>query len=193
MIDLELARVLAEVRRRLDGLSVPFVVGGSIASSAYGEPRLTRDVDLVIELPVDRAAEFAAAFTPDFYVSLDAVLEAVRDRRSFNAVHVESGFKVDFFVRGDTAFDHEEFRRALPTPLGDAPALTMPVKAPEDSILRKLEWYRAGGGASEQQWRDVLALLALNAGLLDDAHLDRWALELGVGDLLRRAREQASA
>lgn len=106
-------------------------------------------------------------------------------------MHLDSGIKVDLFVRGDGAFDVEEFRRALPTSLDAAASLQLPVKAPEDPILRKLWWYREGGEVSDQQWRDVLALLALNADVLDHEHIARWAREIGVSDLLERARERA--
>src|SRR5256885_1308825 len=63
-------------------------------------------------------------------------------------------------------------------------------KTPEDTILRKLEWYRAGGEVSEQQWRDVLGVLAVGRARLDDAYPDRWAASLQLADLLARARRE---
>lgn len=193
MIELDLVRVLADMSARLDRLSIPFHVGGSVASSTYGEPRLTRDLDLVVELGEPQLEALLRVLEPDYYVSREAGLEAIRGRRSFNAVHIATGVKVDLFVRGDSLFDREEFRRAVPTAMGDGSSLVVPVKAPEDTILRKLLWFRAGGETSDQQWRDVLALLALNAGVLDDAHLDRWASDLGLSELLARARAQSAA
>jgi len=99
-------------------------------------------------------------------------------------------FKLDFFVLGDGAFDREEFRRRVPMSIESGhPALYF--KTPEDTILRKLLWFRDGGGTSEQQWRDVLGVIALQRGSLDDAYLDDWAGRLGIADLLNRARNQA--
>lgn len=181
--------LIRDVAARLDRLGIDYLVGGSIAASLHGELRVTQDVDLVVELDPDRANHLVRALEPDFYASREAAQEAVRDRRAFNAVHVESGWKVDFFVRGDAPFDLEEFRRRTRLDLGDGgPPLI--VKTPEDSVLRKLEWFRSGGGVSELQWRDVVGLLR-HAGTLDAPYLDRWAAELGVVDLLAKARREA--
>jgi hypothetical protein len=188
----EILAVLRTVAGRLDDLRIPFLVGGSLASSIFGEPRLTRDIDLVVELPDDRVAALAGALEPDFYVSLEAMREAVAEARSFNAVHLATTIKVDFFVRGPRPFDLEEFRRRRPIEIARGPLLVVPVKSIEDSVLRKLRWYRDGGEAASQQWRDVIALLALNAPTLDEPHLDFWAAELGVSDLLARARREVA-
>jgi hypothetical protein len=180
--------VLRQVVQVLDDLGVPYVIGGSFASSAYGEARSTRDADLVVELHADSIEALASRFESDFYISRDAMREAIREHRSFNAIHLESMFKVDFFVRGESAFDREEFGRRIARPLQELGGHTWFIKTPEDTVLRKLEWYRASGDTSEQQWRDVLGVLAVWRGRLDDGYLDRWAVTLGVSDLLERAR-----
>jgi hypothetical protein len=186
----EFVAVLRLVDGRLRDLGLSFMVGGSVASSAYGEPRMTRDVDLVIELTREGIEPLILALGTDFYVSRDAMLEAVRDSRSFNAVHVDSGIKIDFFVRGSAPFDTEEFSRRRPFEIEGQPPLVVPMKSIEDSVLRKLQWFRDGDEASEQQWRDVIGLLALNAPELDRAYLSRWAATIGVKDLLERADRQ---
>jgi len=172
----------------LDGLGIPYVIGGSFASSAYGEARSTRDADLVVELGLDQVEALASRLESDFYISRDAMREAIRDRRSFNAIHLESMFKVDFFVLGQSAFDREEFRRRVSRPVEELGGQTWLIKTPEDTVLRKLEWYRSGGEVSDQQWRDVLGVLAVWRGRLDEVYLDRWAAALRVSDLLERAR-----
>lgn len=182
------AQVVLQVVTLLDQLGIRHHIGGSIASARRGTYRATEDVDVVIDIASKDLDGIERAFGPDFYLSRSAMDEALERRSSFNAIHLESGFKVDFFVVGHRPFDREEMRRASPEILfeGSAPVIT---KSIEDLVLRKLEWYRAGGEASELQWRDVLGLLSVGSSL-DDAYLDEWARELGVEDLLSRAREQ---
>ncbi len=180
--------VLRRVVQVLDELGVAYVIGGSFASSAYGEARSTRDADLVVELRSDEVEALASRLEGDFYMSRDAIREAIRDHRSFNAIHLESMFKIDFFVLGESAFDREEFGRRVPRPIEELGGHTWLIKTPEDTVLRKLEWYRASGDKADQQWRDVLGVLAVWRGRLDEAYLDRWAATLGVSDLLERAR-----
>ena len=184
-------RLLREVAAVLDRLGLPYCVGGSWAAGLFGEPRMTRDLDLIVPLEAGAVEELAAALEPRFYVNRDAMLEAVRERRAFNAIDPESGLKVDFFVRGDSPFDHEEFRRRRAESFDEQGEIRLQVKSPEDSVLRKLLCYREGGSVSEQQWRDVLGILSVSAGTLDEAHLDHWAGELGLTDLLARARAEA--
>ena len=68
---------------------------------------------------------------------------------------------------------------------------TLFVKSPEDTVLRKLLWYRAGGEESAKQWRDVVAVLRISGPVLDLPYMERWAVELGIDDLLRRALLQS--
>jgi len=183
--------VLAGAVRVLDELGIAYLIGGSFASSAYGETRFTQDADIVIDLRPEQLETLAAKLEPDFYVDRGAMREALSERRSFNAVHLDSAFKIDFFVLGNGLFDQEEFRRRAPLQMPEPAGATLVFKTPEDTILRKLEWYRSGGEVSEQQWRDVLGVLKFASDRLDQAYLDRWAATLGVSDLLHRAREQA--
>jgi len=185
------ADVLRDVAGILDSLGIPYVVGGSIASSLHGEARYTRDADVIVDLPEDRLEPLAKALEPRFYVSRDAMREALRTRDCFNAVEPESGFKIDSFILGRGAFDLEEFRRGIREPSPPAGRSPLMYKTPEDTILRKLQWYRAGGEVSDQQWLDVLGVLAVGRDRLDHVYLDRWASELGVTDLLAKARAEA--
>ena len=129
--------------------------------------------------------------TPIQILTREAIHEALRDHEAFNAIHLGSTFKIDFFVRGNSPFDREEFRRRVTYQLEESDDPGLVFKTPEDTILKKLEWFRAGGEVSEQQWRDVLGVLAVSDAKLDNAYLDRWAASLGLADLLTRARGQA--
>lgn len=143
----------------LERLGVPYVIGGSFASSVHGEPRSTSDIDIVADLRIEQVSAFVAMIGPDYYVSADAVRNAVHSRSSFNVIHAHAGIKVDVFIAGQDPFEQERLKRRQPVrPLADS-GPTLFVDTAEHSILRKLEWFRRGGEVSERQWRDVLAML----------------------------------
>jgi len=130
----------------LDQLNVRYHIGGSLASSTYGTPRATADVDLVAELDFEQIDSFVRQLQDGYYVDRAAVEEAVRLRRSFNLIHFDTMIKVDVFIPESLGFDQQELNRARPQPLDAAEqARTFFVKSPEDLILRKLTSYRAGG------------------------------------------------
>lgn len=176
----------------LERLGVRYHIGGSLASSAYGVPRATADVDLVAELRLEQAAALVEELRARYYVDLDSVREAVQDRRAFNLVHLDTMVKVDVFVPEARPFDQQELSRARPQTLDvveDARAFFL--KSPEDLVLRKLSWYRAGGELSERQWSDVIGVLKVQGERLDGEYLAHWAAELNVADLLERALVEA--
>jgi hypothetical protein len=158
---------------------VPFMVTGSLASTAYGEPRATRDVDIVIDPAPAGLDALISLLRPEFYVSADAARDALRERGMFNVIHLETGWKVDLIVRKDRPFSREEFARRRPAHLFGSDVF---VVSPEDSLLSKLEWAQKGG--SEQQLRDAAGIAARTP--LDSAYLHRQAAALGITDLLER-------
>jgi hypothetical protein len=187
----ESLEVVQEVAAALTALGIPYALGGSMASSLLGRPRFTQDADITVEPFAGREAALVARFDRDYYVTLPAVLDAVRRQSSFNIIHTPSGFKVDVFIRKDRLFEQSVMarRRALSVPGQTGQELF--VVGPEDIILLKLEWYRLGGETSERQWKDVLNVLQVQAGHLDEAYLDHWAADLKVDDLLARARQES--
>jgi hypothetical protein len=184
---------LTPVVDALDRVGVRYHVGGSMASSVYGTARSTADVDVVADLALDQVDAFVHELESAYYVNTAAVREAIRLKRSFNLIHLSTFIKIDIFVPEQRPFDQQEQSRAQRHPLdGDADARQFLVKSPEDLVLRKLVWYRAGGEVSTQQWSDVLGVLKLQVGRLDVDYLRHWAAELGVSDLLERALADAS-
>lgn len=178
--------VALHVAAAIEDAGGAYFVGGSIASSIHGEPRSTNDIDFVVELPLGRLEEFRRRLGPDFEVDLDMLRDALRSSSSANAFHLPTVTKIDFFGRGYDGYDAMEFSRRRPVVTASGAPLI--VKSPEDTILRKLLWYRMGGEVSERQWRDVVAVLHISASALDDAYLDLWAERLAIADLLGRAR-----
>lgn len=183
----ELAATLAAVARAFETLGVPWAVGGSVASAAYGEPRATNDVDVVAVLDVVATRRLGALLGDDFYYSEDAAREAVTAHGSFNVIDQRSIIKVDVFVpaTGPLGVGQLARRRTLEI----LPGLTLPILAPEDVVVQKLRWYRMGGEVSDRQWRDVVAVL--RGGDLDDAYLERTCRDAKLDDLLERARADA--
>ena len=183
---------LVHVAELLERLGIPYHVGGSVASSAHGMYRASADIDFVIDPTSDQLEALVHALEPEFYLSHSAMVEALAHRSTFNAIHDETSFKIGFFIKGAAPFDEEELRRSIRQVVGDEPGHTVLLKSPEDTILRKLEWFRRGGETSERQWQDALSILAAARGRLDEAHLERWSRELGIADLLDRARQQVA-
>jgi len=181
---------LLYIAQLLERLDIPYHVGGSIASSAHGMYRASADIDFVIDPTGHQLEALARALEPGFYVSRSAMTEALSSRSTFNAIHDETSFKIDFFIKGTAPFDAEELRRSIRQEVGDGRGHTVLLKSPEDTVLRKLEWFRRGGEVSERQWQDVLSILAAARGQLDGTYLERWAPELGIADLLDRARKE---
>ncbi|HYT91393.1 MAG TPA: hypothetical protein VEL76_21955 [Gemmataceae bacterium] len=184
--------ILREVLGALTKLGIPYALGGSMASSIHGIARYTQDADVTVEPFSGKEAQLVALFGSDYYVSLPAVRQAVRDRSSFNILQTRAGFKIDVFVRKDTPFEEAALARRVQFSLPEQAGPPIDLLTAEDVILFKLHWYRLGNESSSQQWVDVLGVLKVQAGRLDEAHLDRFAAELGVGDLLARARKEAA-
>jgi hypothetical protein len=164
------------------------MVSGSIVSSLQGEPRATHDADLVIDISAeDLPALLGALDDPSLYLDDQAAASAVSQHRMFNLIDTTTGDKVDFWPLTDTAFDRSRFTRRIAV---EALGMRLVVSAPEDTILKKLEWSRQSGG-SEKQFGDALRVYEVQAGQLDEEYLRNWATELGVADLLARLLEEA--
>ncbi len=182
-----------EVIAALSRLNIPYAVGGSWASSMFGKMRFTHDADLTVEPFPGKEAEFVASFGEEYYVALSAVEDAVRRRSSFNIIHLPTNFKVDVFVRKERPFEQSLMARRQARTLPSLPDILIFVVSPEDIILLKLEWFRLGNEVSERQWTDILNVLDIQRGRLDQAYLDHWAQVIGVADLLARARQESAS
>jgi hypothetical protein len=174
-------------------LGVPYVVGGSFASTVHGVVRTTLDTDIVADLQIGQAQSFASALADTFYVDPESVREAIRKRSSFNVIHLRTMFKVDVFIPKDRPFDQQQLARRRPWSVGSTPERVIYVASPEDTILAKLEWYRLGDEVSERQWRDILGMLEVQRGSLDMSYMTHWARLLRVDDLLERASRETPA
>lgn len=194
MTTARIEEALSPVVDAFDSLGIAYHVGGSVASSVYGAARATLDVDVVARLQASHVQPLVRALDGAYYIDEDAVREAIRGRRSFNAIHLTTMIKIDVFVAGDEPFDAEEFARIRLDSLdGEPDTRAFYLKSPEDIVLRKLQWYVATAGVSERQWRDILGVLSVQAKTLDWRYLRHWATRLELADLLEHALADASA
>jgi hypothetical protein len=179
--------VTLKVTAIFEQLSVPYLIGGSLASTLYGMIRTTQDSDIVAEMRPEHLQPFVLALQNEFYVDDEMIAEAIQRNTSFNIIHRESMFKVDVFIPRPRPFLQSQLARAQRQTFTFENEVSAKFASPEDTILSKLEWYRMGGEVSERQWRDILGVLKTRAGELDLVYLRKWAIEIKVADLLERA------
>jgi len=187
----ELLAAVARIVAAFDALDVDYLVGGSVASSLFGEPRQTLDADLVARLLGRHAEPLVAKVSGEFYADLSAIVAAIQNQGCFNLIHLETVTKVGVFIRWRDPFGQSQFARRQKKSVGQAAPREFFFATAEDTVLAKLDWYRKGGNVSDRQWRDLLGVLKVQAGSLDRAYLVHWAGELGVTDPLRRALNEA--
>lgn len=174
------------VTRILEQLDIPYAIGGSMASTAYGRIRATMDVDIVADMQEQHIQSFLALLGGDFYADAETIRQAVKRRTSFNLIHLTTLFKVDLFVSQNRPFDQQQLARRQ-NQLLELPDQTAFIVSPEDVILAKLEWFRLGDEVSERQWRDVQGVFDVQGDRLDRDYLRQWAAVLDVADLLHKA------
>ncbi len=171
--------VLKAVTADLEGGGIPYMVTGSMAANFYTVPRMTRDIDLVIELFERDVDRITRLFQQDYYIDRDMVQRAVREHTMFNMIHNALVVKVDCVVRKETEYRREEFARRRTVSIAGQQVF---IVSPEDLILSKLDW--AKESRSEMQLTDVRNLLN-SLHDLDMAYLSQWADRLGLASLYR--------
>ncbi|WP_395745087.1 hypothetical protein [Prosthecobacter sp.] len=177
----------------LDELGVRWFLGGSLASSVHGIPRATFDADIMADLLPSHVRPLIKLLGDEWYADEGDIMDALKQRSSFNLIHFATAMKVDVFVPKARRFDGGEFARSRRMPVAEGSSTEASVCCAEDIVVAKLEWYRLGGEDSERQWQDVLGVLRLNSERLDTQLLQQSAEEVGVSDLLRKALDVAGA
>jgi hypothetical protein len=180
-------QVTQKVVTVFDRLEIPYFIGGSLASALYGVARATMDADLVADIHLIHIPELVSALDGEFYIDAEMIRDAIEHASSFNLIHMETMFKVDIFLLKQRPFDLIQMKRRKVQEVGNETGDRAYFSTAEDIILAKLEWYRAGGEASERQWRDILGVLNLQGDRLDTRYMQKWAASLGIQDLLARA------
>ncbi len=167
--------IVRDVSLRLDGAGIAYMLTGSMAMNYYAQPRMTRDIDLVVALAAPDADRIVRLFHPDYYVSEEAVRDSIAAKSIFNLIHEESVIKVDCVVRKDTLYRRAEFERRRRIEIDN---FSTWIATKEDLIISKLDW--AKDSHSELQMRDVQNLLATG---YDQDYIQQWTKELGLTNL----------
>lgn len=175
----------------LESLGISYCLCGALAAMLHGEPRTTRDIDLIANIRAQHITPLYRALDGIFIVQHSDIVDAMMRREadpnshaSFSMNHANTLFKVDIFLPG-RPFDQQQLQRRVAQPVDDESGRVLQIASAEDTILAKLDWHQIT--PSERQWRDVQAILRVQAGALDQAYLRYWAAELGIGELLEAA------
>lgn len=172
--------LLADCLRRLNGLGLPYMLTGSMASNFWGIPRTTHDLDFVVTFAADRVEALVGAFQNGYAIDAASVDRAIRTSHMFNAIDHRSALKVDFWVLRRAPFEQGMFARRLRVTLFGEPAW---IATAEDTLLHKLYWN--GITPSDRQLGDAAGIVAVQGADLDRDYLEHWARELGLTPVLR--------
>lgn len=167
--------ILRDVAAKLDAADIGYMLTGSMAMNYYAQPRMTRDIDLVLAATATESDLIVRLFSPDYYVSRDAVVDSIACESVFNLIHNESVIKVDCVVRKGTVYRRLEFERRRRIRLTD---FEIWITSKEDLIISKLAWAR--NSHSERQLGDVRNLLQSGC---DIDYVGQWTRELGLASL----------
>lgn len=187
----EIALVVKRVLEGLERLGIPYLVGGSMASSAFGDYRATNDLDVSVRMTESHVQPLIEEFSKDFMASESEILEALQARReyaSFQLLHFDTAFKIDAFIADESEFTRAEFERRVKVELQYG--LTAWLSSPECVVIRKLRWYELGNRVSDRQWNDIVKVLEVQNGSLDEDFLDHWAGQFRLLSLLNEARAE---
>jgi hypothetical protein len=182
--------VLYTVLDAFNEVGIRYFIGGSLASAYYGVTRSTLDADIVADLRIDQIEALADVLKDEFYADLGMLRSAVNNQSSFNLIHLQTIFKVDVFILKKRPFDQIQFERRISQILSSDSDKRAYITTAEDIVLAKLEWFRMGGEVSDRQWRDILGVMKVQGESLERDYLWRWAAELGVADLLKKAFQE---
>jgi hypothetical protein len=174
--------ILKLVASRLNDAKIDYMLSGSVALTFYGKPRMTRDIDIVIMIPLEEVDRFVRLFEQDFYIDRDMAAAAIRNQSMFNIIHLETVIKVDFIIRKNQEYRILEFNKRKKMKLEDQ---EVSVVSLEDLIISKLYW--AKDSFSEMQIKDIVSLIDLD---FDMDYVEEWCTRLGLDLILRRVLDE---
>lgn len=187
--DYELKAFFTYAVEVLECIGIPYMVVGGFAATLYGEPRMTLDVDIVVDMRMEHIAPFLAAFPiPDYYASEEGIRDSLQRRYPFNVIQPTTGAKIDLVPLPRDAFTMGAFQRRQRMVYDEAGHSAIFISA-EDIILAKLRAHQETG--SDKHLRDAHGVLLMRWETLDVEAMRRRARAAGVSELLEGALEAA--
>jgi len=179
---------LKSVITAFNELSIPYYIGGSLASSVYGMPRTTLDADIVANISLNHITALKSKLKKEYYIDENMIKNAIKSSSSFNLIHLETAIKIDVFVYKDNPYQQNAIeRRVEDTLIENDQNSKFYFASPEDIIINKLKWYQIGNRVSERQWLDVIGVIKIQGNTLDKTYLKKWAIKLELIELLEKA------
>ena len=176
--------VLKIVTQLLNDAHIPYMISGSFAANYYAVPRMTRDIDIVIELKHDDVDRFTGLFEDDFYINKETILNEVSREGMFNLIHNQYIIKIDFIMKKSSAYQQTAFSRRKEILIEGRPMWYI---SAEDLIISKLVWAR--NSHSEMQLRDVRNIIETVKDL-DAQYMNYWFRQLGLERLYKEAKNE---
>jgi hypothetical protein len=188
----DIIEAIRPIIRAFEEHSIPYYVGGSVASSLYGMARATMDVDLVADIKAEHIIPLKSSLEHSYYIDEEMILEATRRKSSLNLIHLETMIKIDVFISKDEPYQRKALERKRLDTIEEGDASDeFYFSSPEDIILNKLHWYEIGNRLSERQWLDIIGVIKIQGNLLDLNYLEQWAKKLQLWELLEKAYQDA--
>jgi len=179
---------LKPLAKSFNKLSIPYYIGGSLASSIYGMPRTTLDVDIVADIDLNKIKGLKNYLEKEYYIDEKMIKDAITNSSSFNLIHLDTSVKIDVFVYKNNIYQQNAIKRGIEdTLVENDKSSKFCFASPEDIILNKLIWYQMGNKVSERQWLDVIGVIKIQGNSLDKIYLKKWAVKLKLIKLLKEA------
>ncbi|MEW6039901.1 MAG: hypothetical protein AB1633_00070 [Elusimicrobiota bacterium] len=172
--------VLKIVTERLNKENIVYMISGSIALNLYTSPRMTRDIDIVVDLKDADIDRFIKIFQKDFYVDKEMIYEAKRQTGMFNLIHNEYVVKIDFIIKKTSEYQETAFLRKKNISIENSPMWFI---SPEDLVISKLNWAR--DSYSEMQLKDVRNLLQTMDNI-DFQYIEKWVEKLNLIEIYQK-------
>ncbi len=165
--------LLSRVTSALDDNDIQYMLSGGLALNNYSIPRMTMDIDIVVELNGLNIEQFLTAFSDNFYIDEETVRQETKRKGMFNIIDHQSGFKIDFILRKNTEYRISEFQRRQKTKIND---LEIWVVSMEDLVISKIEWIQTY--QSDKHIEDIKSLMANPE--IDKDYVNDWCKKLNL-------------
>lgn len=184
MVQEEAIRPIIEL---LNNLKIPYMLVGAFAVNYYSVPRLTHDADLVVRMQSQYVDDLYKSLESKYYIDREMIKEALTPFGSgqFNLIHLDTGFKIDFWILGKDSFSQLQFSRRKSGKVFD---LNTSIISPEDLILNKLSWFKESD--IQKHFLDAVGVYRMQKEVLDIDYLHKYAKELNLLEIFRELEAQ---